>query len=39
MIAFYDPEYIVRKTVGSLMSTLIVRGGYYIWPEAIDFLN
>lgn len=29
----------MRKTVGSLMSTLIVRGGYFIWPEVIEFLN
>jgi len=38
LIAFYDPEYSVRKTVGSIMSTLIVKGGFYIWPDLLKFL-
>ena len=32
MIAFYDPEQAVRKSVSSAMSTIIVKGGYYAWP-------
>jgi len=28
----------VRKTVGSIMSTLIVKGGFYIWPDLLQFL-
>jgi len=32
LIAFYDPEYNVRKTVSSVMSILIVKGGFHIWP-------
>lgn len=39
LLAFYDPEYIVRKTVSSTMSTLIVKGGFYIWPNLIEFLT
>jgi hypothetical protein len=39
LIAFYDPEYSVRKTVSSIMSTLIVKGGFYIWPRLIEFLT
>lgn len=39
MIAFYDPEYSVRKTVGSIMSTFLVRGGYYSWSNLIEFLT
>ena len=39
LIAFYDPEYSVRKTVSSIMSTLIVKGGFYIWPGLIEFLT
>jgi transportin-1 len=35
LLAFYDPEYNVRKTVGSIMSTLIVKGGFYIWPDLL----
>ena len=38
LIAFHDPEYNVRKTVGSIMSTLIVKGGFYIWPDLLQFL-
>lgn len=39
IIAFYDPEYAVRKTVGSVMSILIVKGGFHIWPELLEFLT
>ena len=39
LIAFYDPELKVRKTVSSIMSTLIVKGGFYIWPSLIEFLT
>ena len=39
LVAFYDPEHAVRKTVGSIMSTLIVKGGFYIWPGLIEFLT
>ena len=35
LLAFHDPEYNVRKTVGSIMSTLIVKGGFYIWPDLL----
>jgi hypothetical protein len=38
LIAFYDPEYNVRKAVGSIMSTMIVKGGFYIWPDLLHFL-
>lgn len=36
--AFYDPEYNVRKTVGIIMSTMLVKGGFYSWKNLIDFL-
>jgi hypothetical protein len=39
LLAFYDPEYTVRKTVSSTMSSLIVKGGFYIWPNLIEFLT
>ena len=39
MIAFYDQHYNVRKTVASIMSTIIVKGGFYAWPHLIEFLN
>ena len=39
LVAFFDPEYNVRKTVSSIMSTLIVKGGFYIWPNLIEFLT
>ena len=39
LIAFYDPAYIVRKTVGSIMSMFLVKGGYYSWPTLIEFLT
>jgi len=37
--AFFDPEYMVRKTVSSVMSMLIVKGGFHIWPELLNFLT
>jgi hypothetical protein len=39
LVAFYDPEYNVRKTVGSIMSTYMVRGGFYSWSNLIEFLT
>lgn len=39
LIAFFDPEYTVRKTVSSVMSILIVKGGFHIWPELLEFLT
>jgi non-SMC mitotic condensation complex subunit 1 len=39
LLAFYDPDEKVRKTVSSIMSTLIVKGGFYIWPNLIEFLT
>ena len=39
MIAFYDQHYNVRKTVASIMSMIIVKGGFYAWPHLIEFLN
>ncbi|TNV74224.1 hypothetical protein FGO68_gene12531 [Halteria grandinella] len=39
LIAFYDPEYNVRKTVGSIMSIYLVRGGFYSWKGLIEFLT
>jgi len=37
--AFYDPEYLVRKTVSQVMSIIVLRGGFHIWPELIGFLT
>ena len=39
MIAFYDPHYNVRKTVSSIISMIIVKGGINIWPEVLNFLT
>jgi hypothetical protein len=39
LVAFYDPEYVVRKTVSSVMSIIILKGGFHIWPELISFLT
>eukprot|EP00347_Sterkiella_histriomuscorum_P007650 403348104 len=39
MQSFFDPEYTVRKTVSSVMSILIVKGGFHIWPELLGFLT
>lgn len=39
IVAFYDPEYFVRKTVSSIMSTIMLKGGYHIWPNLLDFLT
>ena len=37
--AFYDPQVEVRKTVSSVMSMIIVRGGYNAWPDLLTFLT
>lgn len=37
--AFFDPVYAVRKTVGSIMSMILVKGGFYCWRDLIDFLS
>lgn len=39
LLAFFDPDEKVRKTVSSIMSTLIVKGGFFIWPNLIEFLT
>ena len=39
MIAFYDYEVNVRKTVSSIISMIIVKGGINIWPEVLKFLS
>ncbi len=39
LIAFYDSSPQVRKIVGSIMSTMVVKGGFYIWPNLIEFLT
>ncbi|CDW78644.1 transportin-1 isoform 1 [Stylonychia lemnae] len=39
LVAFYDPEYTVRKTVSSVMSILVVKGGFHIWPELLSFFT
>jgi hypothetical protein len=38
-IAFYDQDYSIRKTVSSVMATIIVRGGFNIWPDLLQFLT
>ena len=37
--AFYDPQVEVRKTVSSVMSMIMVRGGYNAWPDLLTFLT
>jgi hypothetical protein len=39
MIAFYDTEYTIRKTVSSIMAMIIVKGGFNIWPDLLNFLT
>ena len=34
-LAFYDPDYNVRKSVSSVMAMIIVRGGINIWPDLL----
>ena len=33
--AFYDPDFVIRKTVSSVMSMIVVRGGYNVWPDLL----
>ena len=37
-IAFMDDLAVVRKTVSSVMSMIIVRGGFNVWPDLLKFL-
>ena len=37
--AFFDSSLVVRKTVSSVMSMIIVRGGFNAWPELLTFLT
>ena len=37
--AFYDEHLEVRKTVSSVMSMIIVRGGFNAWPDLLRFLT
>jgi len=39
LAAFYDPVYEIRKTVSSVISMIIVRGGLAIWPQIMKFLS
>jgi hypothetical protein len=39
MLAFYDSEYVIRKTVSSIMAMIIVKGGFNIWPDILTFLT
>lgn len=36
--AFMDELAVVRKTVANVMSIIIVRGGFNIWPDLLNFL-
>lgn len=38
-MAFYDPQIEVRKTVSSVMSMVMVRGGFNAWPDLLTFLT
>jgi hypothetical protein len=38
-IAFYDMDYTVRKTVSNVMSMIVVRGGFNVWPDLLPFLT
>ena len=38
-IAFFDAHIEVRKTVSSVMSMIMVRGGYNAWPDLLPFLT
>jgi hypothetical protein len=37
-IAFFDKDGFIRKTVASLISTIIVKGGFHVWTKIFDFL-
>jgi len=37
--AFYDEHVEVRKTVSSVMSMIMVRGGFNAWPDLLTFLT
>ena len=37
--AFYDEHLEVRKTVSSVMSMIMVRGGFNAWPDLLHFLT
>lgn len=39
LIAFYDPDYQIRKTVSSAMSSIIEIGGFNMWPNILEFLT
>ena len=38
-IAFFDSQVEVRKTVSSVMSMIMVRGGFNAWPDLLPFLT
>jgi hypothetical protein len=38
LVCFYDPHAPVRKSVSSIMSKMLERGGFYFWKELIPFL-
>jgi hypothetical protein len=38
-LSFYDEHVEVRKTVSSVMSMIIVRGGFNAWPDLLEFLT
>ena len=37
--AFYDVDYTIRKTVSSIMSKIIVKGGFNAWSDLLPFLT
>lgn len=37
--AFYDEAAVVSKTVGSVMSMIMVRGGFNAWPDLLPWLT
>ena len=37
--AFYDEDKDIRKTVSSVMSMIMVRGGFNAWPGLLQFLT
>ena len=37
--AFYDKNKEIRKTVSSVMSMIMVRGGFNVWPDLLQFLT
>ena len=38
-VAFYDVHVEIRKTVCSVMSMIMVRGGFNAWPDLLTFLT